>query len=78
MAQKRFRGFVLRESVQNAQQPFACFLLCRGHRASKGIFHKVFPVQPAQNAQYKSCAKLHICDMQFADAVRALKALPKL
>ena len=58
MAQKRFWGFVLRKSVQNAQQPFACFLLCRGRRASKGIFHKVFLVQSAQNAQYKSCAKL--------------------
>ena len=34
-----------------------CRLLWRGHRA-QGIFHKVCLVQSAQNAQYKSCAKL--------------------
>ena len=34
-----------------------CCLLRRDHRA-QGIFHKVFLVQSAQNAQYNSCAKL--------------------
>ena len=29
-----------------------------GRLASKGIFHEVFLVQSAQNAQYNSCAKL--------------------
>ena len=38
--------------TQNLQQPSA------GRLASKDIFHKVFLVQPAQNAQQNSCAKL--------------------